>query len=106
MAHLVQRREQGALQFQDAAPHAQACLQFHRVEGLGQVVVGACPHALDEVLAPVHAGQQDDVGIGSLIAGTDPGAELDAVHVRHQPVENEEVGTVRLLQDLPGPLSP
>src|SRR5205807_7338285 len=73
-------------------------LDVRQIEWLGQVVVGAGLHAGQPVLGVVQRGQQDEVGVRSTVARSDAAAQLDAVHARHHPVADHDVGAARVVQ--------
>ena len=87
------RAEQIALQVEDAFTGAQADLQLESVEGLGQEVVGARLETRQHVFSAGFRGQEDEIHVGrGLLA--DDAANLQAVEIRHHPVENRELRRV------------
>jgi len=65
-------------------------LQVGRVVGLGDEVVGPLPHRLDGVLQAPVGRHHDDGGRDPL--SPDPLEELDAAHLRHLEVQEDEGG--------------
>ena len=69
------------------------------IEGLGNVVVGARFHPLDEIFFLALGGEQQDVGIGLPGAHADPAADFQARHTGHHPVQDRKRWSVVLLQE-------
>ena len=64
-------------------------LELLRVEGLRQVVEGAELHALHRGLDLGQAGEHDHLDVGMRLL--DPPQDLQAVHLRHHDVEDDQV---------------
>src|SRR5258706_2345119 len=69
--------------------------QLGLLEGLGDVVFGAELVALQDVFVAAAGGQHDDVDGSGLGRGFDPGEHFQAAHLRHQDVEDNQVGGFR-----------
>ena len=67
--------------------------QLAGVEGLGHIVIGAQLQA-DDLVHVVGAGGEDDDGDVARLAQL--AADLEAVHLRHHDVEDDQVGLVGL----------
>ena len=73
----------------------QAGAQQHRVEGLGQVVLGAHLDAAHHAVDLVHGRDDDDRDIAQLGVALDALEHLVAVHARHDDVEQHDVEAAR-----------
>ena len=62
--------------------------QFFRLEGFGEIVVGAQRQPLDTVLGLAAGGEQQDGRIAPLAHGF---GQLEPVHARHHHIENQEI---------------
>ncbi len=93
--------EQLLLQFEDAAPGADADAQFMGVEGLGEVIVGAGVHAFDQVLGFGAGGEQEDVDVRFAIGAANFPADFDAIHAGHHPIEHSETGRAGAVENRP-----
>ena len=67
--------------------------QLLRVEGLDEVVVGAHLQAAHLVFVVVLCGEQDDGDAGAL---TQAAHHFETAHVRHDDVEDDDIGTLLL----------
>src|SRR5439155_27321407 len=79
----------------------EAGVQLVGIERLAEVVVGAGVHRLQVRAFPPEHGDQDHVRVARPTLGPDPPAELEAVEIRHQAVEDDE-GKVLALEGGPG----
>ena len=70
---------------------------FH-VEGLGEVIVGACVHAGDLVAPAVARGQQDDRHLA--VAAAPLLEDGDAVHFRQADVEDHDVVRLGIAEEI------
>jgi len=84
------RVNQLLLQLQNPASGAQANPKLMRVEWLGQVVIGAGVHAVDQVLTFGAGGQQNHVHVRLAGSGAGALADFDTVDTWHHPVEDGE----------------
>ena len=90
------------MQVENALADEQARLQFQLIEGLDQKVVRPGLHGLEHVLATVFAGQQNHVDVRAGQSGfPDAPAKLNAFQIRQHPIEQHELGSILLPQDLP-----
>src|SRR5579884_541272 len=98
----LSHRQEMFLQIENAAACPQPNPQLVRVEGLGQVIVGAGLESLYDIFLLRFGGQQKDVDIG--MAGTLAHfpAELKSIHARHHPIQDGQVGRIVSLQRPPG----
>src|SRR5438309_5820281 len=64
------------------------------MEGLCQVVVGACLQACYKVLLRIAGSQQEDVRINWLAHEADAATQFDSVDSRHHPVQKQQLGRV------------
>ncbi len=71
---------------------ANARHQLRSTEGLGQVVHATDVESLDQILVPRAPGQEDQRDIAGRRFGLERGARLEAVHLRHVDVHEDEVG--------------
>jgi hypothetical protein len=102
VAHGLAGGNQFLLQVKYPLTDQQARLQFQFVKGLDQIVVGPGSHGLEHVLAALIAGQQDDVNVGTGRSGlADALAKLNSIQIGQHPIEKNELGSIRLLQDSP-----
>ncbi len=77
----------------DAAQHgADACHQFDHGERLDDIVVGAGVEAADTVALFRARRQHDDRQVAGIALGTQAAADLDARHLGHHPVADQQVG--------------
>jgi hypothetical protein len=58
------------------------------MEGLGDVVIGSCGKALDDLFFVAVAGEQDDVGVELRELATYAPAKFNARDVGHSPVSD------------------
>ena len=82
--------QQLLLQFQDAPSGAQPHPQFVRVEGLGEVIVGARLHALHQVLGVGSGSQQHNINVRLPAGGANPPADFHPVHPGHHPIQKRQ----------------
>jgi len=87
--------------FADANPGA----QFLSIERFGDEIVGGAFQTNDDILRPILDGEQKDVS--GLLANkiTRLLANRGAVHPRHDPIDNRQLGGVLALEDLPSGLA-
>ena len=67
--------------------------QFLRLEGFGQIIIGAEAQALDAILGIAAGGQQDDRRFGMF---ADRAGQFKPVHTRHHHIEDQKVETQRI----------
>src|SRR5260370_28730991 len=93
------------MEFDHAAGGANPSLEFGRLDGLGQILVGAALQAGDDVLQAAAAGQHDQVGrlIGGRLA--DAAADFQAIDAWQAPVDDGQARRVGAAQDVPGRLA-
>ena len=96
-AVLVEQALQGVAQAVGGI-HARHQLLVHR--GLADEVVDATVEGLHQHVLAFLAGEQDDVGVvlGRLVQLAHPAGQLQAVHLRHQPVGQQHAGRALLQQ--------
>ena len=70
---------------------ADARLEQHRIDGLGQVVLGTQLDAAHDALDPFERGRDDDGQVAQLQVVLQLLEYLEAVHLRHLHVEQEQV---------------
>src|SRR5258707_794449 len=92
------RSQPGSRTRNSSPPRAQADLQFIGVERLGDVVVGARFHALDKIFSLTLGRKEKNVDVRGTASLAHLAANLDAIHLRHHPVENGQPRRVLLLQ--------
>jgi hypothetical protein len=79
------------VQLGDAAGGDQAHLQLVAVEGLAEVVVGACLESHVQVVPVPERRKKDEVGVPVPLLAPHLAAELEAVHAGHHPVADDRV---------------
>ena len=93
--------EQFFLEVEDAASGVQADAQLVGIEGLGEVIVGAGVHALDQILRFGAGGEEQDVDVGFAVGTADAAADFNAIHAGHHPIQYGQAGGILGLQDSP-----
>ena len=88
-ALLLQVVQQLAVQ---ARVHPRA--EDHRIERLGQEVLGAHLDASDDALGVIDAADHDHGQVTELLVALDALQHLDAVHAGHHEIEQDDVGTI------------
>src|ERR1700733_6862325 len=89
------------LEGQDSPSRPQSGAQFVPIEGLGEIVVRAGLQSPDEILFVILGSYQQDVLVGGACTLANQTAQVNAIQVGHDPVQNQQVGCTYLLQDLP-----
>src|ERR1700733_9120774 len=97
---LVARRKQLLLQLQNAAAGPQASLQFEQIEWLGNVVVGARVKPFDDLILASFDRKQNDIEVEFLAEPANSSADLDAVHLGHDPIEHQKPRAIVLLGEV------
>src|SRR6266404_7595809 len=81
------------LQANDSPSHSYARAELARIEWLRKIVVGAGGQSLDHHVFVRNRSQQNDVRIGKF-AFANSLAQIEAGHVRHHPIRNDDVVSI------------
>ena len=65
--------------------------QQDRVEGLGQIILGAGFDAADDAVKFVEGGNHDDGNVAGMLRRLEPAQHLEAAHFRHDEIEQDEI---------------
>src|SRR6266496_6104945 len=101
-AQFFSSMDQAVLKIQNAFANSQPCAQFVAVERLGEVVIGAGVEPTDNVLAIIFAGDQQNVLITRALLAANSAAQFRPINFRHDPVQNQQLRRLLLLQNVPG----
>src|ERR1700682_3049486 len=94
-----------ALEVHHSLTHADARLEFHRIERLRDVIVGTGGEALRQILLISTRSQKDDVYELKARRSAQAPADLDSFEAGHHPVQHSQLGSAFSLQgfkNLPG----
>src|SRR5438270_3818173 len=92
---------QFVLQRKNATAHRQTRSEFVGIERFGQIVVRAGVQRFNQVFLRVARGKQENIRIMRAFAGAYLAAKLNSGKSRHHPVQNDQAGSIRLLQFMP-----
>ena len=87
--------------FDNPLGRRQPAAQDFRLDGFGQVFVGAGVQTFDNVFFCVTAGEHHHVREGQGLTSFQTPADFDAIHFRHLPIQDGKPGSVRQLQNVP-----
>jgi hypothetical protein len=77
------------LKSQDPPSGSQTSIEFILIEGLGEIIIGSCCQAPDEILLIILCGEKHNVLVGRAVPLPDQSTKLHAIRFRHHPIEDE-----------------